>query len=420
MQGTATPPKKRTPDRIPFVEGMRGVAALYVVLSHVCSMSDPSRLAGRQSHVKAEWFQSVTLFFSYGHLAVASFIVISGFCLQISLFKGGDGRIKSIPRFFVKRARRILPAYYGSLAVSVCVAAFITPHFHGKPFEQYVPVTRENVLAHVFLVQNWSIDWMYKLNGVLWSIAIEAQLYILFPLLVLSVVRIGRWWTGVLSAAAAFCVLHYAPETIKLYPWFLPLFVLGMISAHLAVKPHPVWGPAAWVGRVAGLACLGTCIYGARNNWTDPATDTLIAGFVACLCYAGSISRPTPTVRLLSIRPLLSLGAFSYSLYLVHNPIQQVLYYVRPSFVTGEVATFWYLVAMLPVIILAAWIFSLFLEKPFISKPKKVRRPEGAWVPTRLPLQGTVSAGSAVAEPEAARQREPGRRSTVAGWSSLS
>src|SRR5208282_4850510 len=102
------------------------------------------------------------------------------------------------------------------------------------------------------------------------------------------------------------------------------------------------------------------------------------------LCYAGSITRPSPTVRLLSTKPLLALGGFSYSLYLVHNPIQQVMYYFRPGFVDGEVGTFIYLVATIPVIIFAAWLFSVFLERPFMSKPAKARRPQGAWVPTQL------------------------------------
>jgi peptidoglycan/LPS O-acetylase OafA/YrhL len=433
MKGEGLKPKKRTPDRIPFVEGMRGIAALYVVLGHLCSMSDPSQLAGKHDYAPP-WFRSVIAPFAYGHLAVAAFIVISGFCLQISLFKGGNGQLKSLGRFFAKRAKRILPAYYGSLILSVAVAVYITTRLPGMPFEMYLPVTSSNVLAHVFLVHNWSPASMYKLNGVLWSIAIEAQLYLLFPLIVLSLVRVGRRKTFVLSVAAAyalsvaaaFCLVHYGSGTspTKLYAWFLPLFVLGMVSAHVAVKPHPTWGPAAWVGRAAGLACLGACFYGTQHglygvppDWMNAATDVLMGGFVACFCYAGSITKPTPTVRLLSTKPLLALGAFSYSLYLVHNPIQQVVYYFRPGFVSGEVDTFWYLVAMLPVIILAAWIFSLLLEKPFMSKPSKVRRPEGAWVPTNLPLKGS---SRAPARPDPARPvgsgREP-RRASVPGLS---
>lgn len=375
---------RRGTDRIPFVEGLRGFCALYVVLGHLCSMSDPSTLVGKVS-TSPVWFQRLIAPFAYGHLAVAAFIVISGFCLQLSLFASGEGRIKSAKRFFVRRARRILPAYYGCLAVSIAVAILVTPKLPGKNFELYLPVTWQNVLAHVFMVHNLYADWMYKLNGVLWSIAIEAQLYLVFPLLVASLFRIGRWWTVAAASAAAIAILMMAPESTKLYPWYLPLFVLGMAGAHLAYRPHPRIGLRAGIARMlGGLAVIG-CAIGLGRGWAMPVTDAMIGLGVASLCYYGSVSRPTAFVRFLSTKPLLALGAFSYSLYLMHHPVQQVLFKLRPAWIAGSVAELAYLVAMLPLIVGFAWAFSLIFERPFLGKVSRVD-PRTEFVPLSLPL----------------------------------
>jgi peptidoglycan/LPS O-acetylase OafA/YrhL len=379
QMGKRDPGRSRFTDRIPFVEGLRGLAALYVVLGHLCSMSDPSNLAGRASTAPL-WFQRLIAPFAYGHIAVAAFIVISGFCLQLSLFGGGDGRIKSAKKFFTRRARRILPAYYGCLAVSLAVAVYITPQLHGMPFEMYVPATRENVLAHLFLVHNFSPQWMYKLNGVLWSISIEAQLYILLPLIVAGFFKIGRWWT------------------LKLYSWYLPLFALGMASAHLIYRPHPRIGLRAGIGRL--LAVIGTVLtlVGILRGWLLPVTDAFVGLAVASLCYYGTVDRPTPTVRFLSTKPLVILGGFSYSLYLMHHPIQQVIYWLKPAGIITEPAIFAYLVATLPVIVLVAWLFSLVFERPFIGKKIKAD-PRNDFVPVNLPLRVATTASPAPSQP---------------------
>jgi peptidoglycan/LPS O-acetylase OafA/YrhL len=382
--GIRDPGRSRFTDRIPFVEGMRGLAALYVVLGHLCSMSDPSYLAGKASTAPI-WFQRLASPFAFGHLAVAAFIVISGFCLQLSLFGGGDGRIRSAKRFFVRRALRILPAYYGCLAASLLVALYVTPKLRGMPFELYIPATRENVLAHLFLVHNLSPAWMYKLNGVLWSISIEAQLYLLFPLIVAGFFRIGRWWTLSLASIAAAVVLFTVPEALKLYSWFLPLFALGMASAHLVYRPHPRIGLRAGIAKLLAGSAVVLCAIGLVRGWILPVSDVLCGIAVASLCYYGTIGRPTVTVRFLSSKVLVALGAFSYSLYLMHHPIQQVLFWLKPASVVGAAAIFAYLLATLPVILAGAWLFSLVFERPFLGK--KLRRdPRTDFVPVCLPL----------------------------------
>jgi peptidoglycan/LPS O-acetylase OafA/YrhL len=381
-------PENPTLVRLPFLEGLRGLVALYVVLGHICSMADPSRLAGRQSEAP-KWLQMLMEPFQYGHLAVAGFIVLSGYCLQLSLFSSADGRPNPLGKWFKRRARRILPAYYGALAISVLVALQVTSRQTGYPFALYLPVTNENILAHLFLVHNFSLDWMYKINGVLWSIAIEAQLYILFPLLVMSVFRVGRWPTMLMSVVAAGIVLSSVPNAAKLYPWYLPLFVVGMISAHVAYRPNLKSGTQPWIAAAVaftGFVAAGVaCSYGQQLY----VCDSLIGVGIAALCYLMTVTEAGIICKSLSWGPVVGLGGFSYSLYLIHHPLEQVVFAYRPEFVQGPVQTFWYLLAIgLPLILMASWAFALVFERPFVTRraPKEAALETGL-VPLSLPLK---------------------------------
>jgi peptidoglycan/LPS O-acetylase OafA/YrhL len=232
---------------------------------------------------------------------------------------------------------------------------------------------------------------MYKINGVLWSIAIEVQLYLIFPLLVASVFRIGRVPTFVLSAVVAAGVIAWAPNAPKLYSWFLPLFVLGMLSAHFAYRPNLRTGTQPILG--AAISVLGAALagYGCVNGWQLYQTDSMIGLAVAALCYALTTSEEGFVCKAFSWRPIVALGAFSYSLYLMHHPIEQVVYAHRPPGIQGETAVFWYLVIVgLPLMISGTWLFSLVCERPFLSKPKPVPGDIKGLTPVSLPLRTLV------------------------------
>ncbi len=372
--------------RLPFLEGIRGLAALYVVLGHICNLSDPRLAAGYISH-SPEWLQRTMGWFSYGHLAVAAFIVISGFCLELSLFARESGVIHSISRFYKRRAQRILPPYYVCLGLSILVAIQITAHQVGLPFSQYVPVDQAAILSHVFLIHNFSLDWMYKINGVLWSIAIEVQLYIIFPLLVLILNKLGRLVVLAATGLLAYEAILHIPQAPKMYFWYLPLFVGGMVSAHLAFKPGRL-GPWPVVGSLFTIGCLYGCFYATNQKWPIYSSDLFMGFAIAGLCYALTGAPRGPVYGILKWKPVAVLGAFSYSLYLMHHPIAQVLYANRPPWAKDEVSLFWYFMACLPVILLSCWLFYLVFERPFMPKRSSKKSPAPKdHVPSGLPLR---------------------------------
>lgn len=386
--------------RLSFLEGLRGLAALYVVISHFCSMADGRRSAGWVSHAP-DWLYRAMGTFWYGNLAVAAFIVLSGFCLQLSLFNRADGKIANLKVFYKRRARRILPPYYAALLASIVVALLVTQHQKVPPFDRYVPVTVDNVLAHVFLVHNFVPAWMYKINGVLWSIAIEAQLYVVFPLLVLGMVKWGRVSILAITSVLAWLVVLYVPVAPKLYPWYAPLFVLGMVSAHLAFRPNLLMGTRPWIARLVGCMALGGTVGAAAQDAPLYVQDPFVGVAVACLCYVLTTTTQGSVITALSWQPLVTLGTFSYSLYLMHHPIQQIVFVNRPGWVQGELANFLYLLVIgLPIILAVTYLFHLAFERPFL--PRRSASKLDSLNPS-MPLSLPLRTYSGSIKPEAAR-----------------
>ena len=120
--------------------------------------------------------------FIYGRFAVVVFIVLSGFSLALSPARRG-WQLGGISRFAQRRLRRILPAYWAALVFSLAVAWLVA-----APPGRAAPGAR-SVVVNGLLVQN--LVAAPSPNRSFWSMAVEAQLYILFPVLLLMVRRLG-------------------------------------------------------------------------------------------------------------------------------------------------------------------------------------------------------------------------------------
>ena len=107
---------------------------------------------------------------SFGWIGVPLFFVISGFCIHASALKNNE---LHVGRFFWRRFWRIYPPYLAALALSALLS--------GVDFSS--PEGRAQIWSHLLLVHNFDSAWIFALNGVFWSLAVEAQLYLLYPLL---------------------------------------------------------------------------------------------------------------------------------------------------------------------------------------------------------------------------------------------
>src|SRR5215472_11141443 len=111
--------------RLAGLDGIRGLAALYVVVNHIFERAFPGYPVDR-----APWWAG---WFIYGRFAVVVFIVLSGFSLALSPARHG-WRLDGVFRFAGRRARRILPAYFAALAFSLAVASLVVAQpGEGKP-----------------------------------------------------------------------------------------------------------------------------------------------------------------------------------------------------------------------------------------------------------------------------------------------
>ncbi len=354
---TASPPQW-----LSGLDGIRGLAALYVVVNHIFLRAFPGYPVDG-APFWAGWF-------IYGRFAVVVFIVLSGFSLALSPSRRG-WRLDSLPRFAHRRIRRIVPAYWAALAFSLAVAWLIVP-----PPGQGVPDVR-SVVVNGLLVQN--LVHAPSPNRAFWSIAVEAQLYILFPLLLLTLRRRG----AILMVAAVTLVVaavgivgphvsHLDFIVVQSPPDLAALFAVGILSAGIvgAGAARRSW-PWAWLALGAAAPVLAA-IWWQGSVWTLDHlfwVDLMLGPAVGCLLAGLATGRPAPLLRLLDTRPLRSLGWSSYSLYLTHGPIVVVVYerVVAGRVGPGVPAFLVSLALAVPLTIAFARLFASVFETPFRS-----------------------------------------------------
>jgi peptidoglycan/LPS O-acetylase OafA/YrhL len=360
--------------RLAGLDGIRGLAALFVVINHVFLRAFPGYPVDH-APFWAGWF-------IYGRFAVVVFIVLSGFSLALAPARHG-WRLDAVSRFAKRRAWRILPAYWAALIFSLAVAWLIVP----QP-GQGVPGAR-SLVVNGLLVQN--IVGAPSPNRAFWSMAVEAQLYILFPLLLLMV----RRWSGVLMLATVMLVVaavglvgphvsHLDTFVIQSPPDLAALFALGIVTAGIvgAGRARRSW-PWGWLALAAALPVLAT-IWWRGSVWTLDHLywiDLALGPAIACLLAGLATDGSGPLRRLLETKPIRSLGSCSYSLYLTHAPIVIIVYdgIVAGRIGQGVPAFIVSLAIVLPATIAFARIFAAVFETPF-------RRPRGSSREARLRL----------------------------------
>jgi peptidoglycan/LPS O-acetylase OafA/YrhL len=366
--------------RLVGLDGIRGLAALYVVGNHVFLRTFPGYPVDH-APFWAGWL-------IYGRFAVVVFIVLSGFSLALSPARHG-WRLDAVSRFAQRRARRILPAYWAALAFSLAVAWLIVHQpGHGVP-------DAKSVLVNGLLAQN--IVAAHSPNAAFWSMAIEAQLYLAFPLLLLMV---RRWGAIVMLATVTLIVVavgvlgphiaHLDVFVIQSPPDLAALFAVGVLTAGIvgagtARRSWP-WPRLA----LAAAAPVLAMIWWQGSVWTLDHlywVDLALGPAIACLLAGLATGRPARLLRVLDARPIRSLGTCSYSLYLTHAPIVAIVCgpIVGGRVATGVPAFLVSLALVLPLTIVFARIFAAVFEIPF-QRPRRAAgearrhraRPQGA------------------------------------------
>lgn len=320
--------------------------------------------------------------FSYslvtGHLAVSVFIVISGFCLSLPVMRSGDRPNGGVYAFLKRRARRILPPYYAALALSLLLIATVIGKPTGSLWDVPIAIDEVAIISHLILLQD--LFGTGRINYVFWSIAVEWHIYFLFPLLLLATRRFG-----IVATALAALLLGYAltfgfagTRLARANPHYIGLFALGMLAAYVAASARPEYATArtsrGWSAAIvmALLVTSAACYaWGHRTaSQRFPYLDLPVGVLAAATLVVTTRSHSHPLSRLLSGRALVFIGTFSYSVYLVHAPLLQLMWqYVLVPLGLTNTQTFAALTTLgaLAVLAFSYGFFRLF-EQPFLRR----------------------------------------------------
>jgi peptidoglycan/LPS O-acetylase OafA/YrhL len=366
----------------PDIQALRAIAVVSVVLYHLF----PLRLTG-------------------GFVGVDIFFVISGFLITKHLV--GEitrtGRI-SLTQFWARRIRRLLPAAFTVLAVSVALLVLCMPvvTWHNN---------MQEIGAAAAYVENWllgihAVDYLAAENSAslvqhYWWLSVEEQFYLVWPLLLLlamAAARIAgrmsprtavRWTLGFVAVGsfAVSVVLTSARPPLAFFvtPTRAWEFAIGGLlsvapSLSLGAREPALRAVTSWLG----ITLIAYSVYFIGSDSPFPGTIALLPVLGAALMLAGGTSSarwsPTP---LTGLQPVQWLGNYSYSLYLWHWP----LIIVSPWLLHGP--TTWHS----KLVILAASLVLAYLTKRYVEDPIRTGR---RWLVRRWPSYTFAAAGMVV------------------------
>lgn len=295
------------------IDGLRAVAVVPVVLFHA----------------------GIPLF-SGGFVGVDVFFVISGYLIAgIILSELELGRF-SLLAFYERRARRIFPALFLVIFSTAVMAWFWLPPSEMKDFSQSliaVSIFSSNIL---FWLESGYWDTASELKPLLhtWSLAVEEQYYLLFPIFLMAMWRFGKRWLigtfiflAVVSLMASHWGAYHKPvATFYLLPtrgWEIAIGALIAFYFFLGKKSNHRVDTHLWISETLGF--LGFLMIGYGVFVFDEATPfpsfyTLVPTIGTGLIILFSTEHSV-VGRILSLRPLVSIGLISYSAYLWHQPL---------------------------------------------------------------------------------------------------
>ena len=358
--------------RVHALDSIRGLAAFIVVLNH-CFLMLPDAVARTWIVPVIKWTPLRVIM--VGRAAVIIFFVLSGLALGLSLIRART----DYASFLVRRICRIYPAY----VVAILFAAALLVLAQPQPIEALTPWFNKNwadgagagvVSAHLLMLNRPSDA---SLDSVVWSLAYEMRISMLFPLLLAAALRIGSWRFAAVSIAVMLAVelalrmlgiesgaYHNANliEAVLTTAHYLPFFAAGLLMAlhHEALKSG-----FARLGKTASLALwlvAGACI----TQYSD------FIGGVGAVLIIGLVLASPMIEAWLNTRLLAWLGKISYSLYLFHLPI---LLFATHQFY-GELPIVAYMVPAVLVSLLVADLAYRSIEAPFIEIGRTLTRPK--------------------------------------------
>lgn len=368
--------------RLRELDSLRGLAALTVVTSHLLSLwplLDGHPLTGSARVLQLAVLKTPFGVFAAGGSAVRLFFVLSGFVLALPFLVGRGGRY---PTFALRRIVRLALPFWAVLVIAAVLREVVGHRSGTGAAKTLVDENWVGALDPVKLLEHVSMVLPFShglVDSPMWSLAHEMRISLVFPLLVLLVLRC-RWWGSLaiglaLGVVAAVSVPVLGDSRTSFGPTvgYLVLFIAGIVLAR-----HRTEVVAAY-RRLPGLvrlACLGVAfllyvwpnlpIPGAVKG--DP-WDNWAVGLGACwmvvAVQAEDLLRKSAHLRVPTF-----LGDISYSMYLVHMPLLLALLFT----LHGHLPTAVIAVIVLAVAVLAGTVVRALVERPSIDLGRRLSR----------------------------------------------
>ena len=345
----------------PHIDGLRALAVVVVILYH-CEL----KFSGRS-------------LFGGGFVGVEVFFVISGYLITLSILSQLYSNTFNLRGFYEKRARRILPALYLTILLSLIVAKFTLAKESMSDFAK----------SSLFAI-GFNSNWWFVSNGSYvdpptpthpllhtWTLSVEEQYYLLFPILVLSIWKLKPSWTlPIVALLCSFSFLtaniginFFPPENYYLFPsraWeILCGSLLAIKESNSVVKKRPPFGDFL---PVVGLIFIIYAVFAFSDQTPHPSSFTLLP-IVGSMLVIRYFQPSSIGALLLNNAFVVFIGKISYSLYLLHYPILAFAKYQN-----GPLTTF-QKIGCCVASVAASIIFYFYIEQPFRDHeaiPKKM------------------------------------------------
>lgn len=333
----------RANKHIKEIEGLRAVAVISVILFHLELPEVPG-----------------------GFVGVDVFFVISGYLITGILFASLERGDLSLSTFYARRVLRIAPALVATLAVSACLFLLLLP-------PQFSNEQKASFFAALLSYSNfwffWTVDYFTdkSTNPLLhtWSLAVEEQFYLVFPLLLLVVRGLGltRFKLQIVAGLAllsfvASCVVVESNQPQAFYfPWLRAWELLaGGLLAGLPLDRIPIVVKSVLSDIGLMLVLISCALY--SETMLFPGYSALVP-VLGSLAVISGVNGRSVSNYLLRARPMTFVGKISYSLYLVHWPVVCLSSFLLNS--KGIKSD----TAILSATVILAWISWRFVEAPF-------------------------------------------------------
>jgi peptidoglycan/LPS O-acetylase OafA/YrhL len=362
---------------LPALDGLRGMAVLLVVMLHLTmQIHDPSGVM--TSFLKRVFF--------FGWSGVDLFFVLSGFLIT-GILDDAKGTSNYFRVFYARRMLRILPLYYAALLI-----VFVIPRLVNTAGAERFVMPVKDQLWYWFYLQNFHPlpDLFYGLVGHFWTLAIEEQFYLVWPLIILVLSRRSALWLCsalVLLSIAYRAVSGQVIPAFGSYATFAHLDGLAVGSALALLYRTP--GAIDWIRRrlpvIATVAVVVTVVVYAAGRPIRPVLlRTCVAIVYGCLLVYAVERRNGFLASFFRSRTMRFFGRYSYGMYVLHVPMIAVgitiarISHTRLAFFGSELlGVLLYVSFYIAAVTLAAWITYNAYEKRFLRLKRRFiyRRP---------------------------------------------